>query len=114
MLPQAKSDPTRVGEGFYLAPITCNVLRELRGPVGVIGLRSRAMQWAGVPEAPINEDRDLRTSEYDVGPEPHPTEVEGVVLPKAIAGRVERGPQGDLGLGVGSSIAKHRPAGGFT
>ena len=71
-------------------------------PIGVV-LRHRAVLWATVPEAPVNENSDLRSFENEVRPTPHPSNRRFVdSIPKTLG--VDKPTHSELGHGVRSRL----------
>lgn len=66
VFPGPHHDPSRLMQGRVVAPVPGNVRIQLGAPP--IGIRpwSHCVVRAAVPEATINEDGDLRTSQCDV------------------------------------------------
>src|SRR5690242_8812928 len=65
-----------------------------------------------MPEAAVDEHGDLAAGERDVRADTARRQVEPEVLAIAVTHGVQRGPQRQLGLGVGAAVAPHvrRPA----
>src|SRR4051812_236385 len=66
VLPYPNDDPARFGEGGICRAIALDVSFELRSPPLLIVARPGLVNGAYVPEAPVDEDRNLGTSEHDV------------------------------------------------
>jgi hypothetical protein len=59
MLPDPEDAPPSGPEPGGLTAVALPVLRQFRQPVVLVGLRKRRVFRAAVPEAPIDEHRDL-------------------------------------------------------
>jgi len=63
MLPDTQNEPAGVMESAVRVSVALPVAAHLLDPIGGIRVGSRtAVLWAAVPEAAVNEDRDLRRS----------------------------------------------------
>lgn len=67
MLPDPDNCPAGVGQCLVGAAVASHVRVELLLPPGAVGLWHRAVLWAAMPEASVDEHGDLRPYEDDVG-----------------------------------------------
>jgi hypothetical protein len=69
VFPCTKHRPSELLEEPRLLCVTGLVDLDLCGPVRLVGSRPRAVLEAAVPEAPVDEHREARSGEDDVGPD---------------------------------------------
>jgi hypothetical protein len=98
MTPEAQYQPSSIGQHLVVAPITCDVRRDLGAPPFGVRFRFRGVQGAPVPEAAVDEDRDSQVREDDVWTHqrdpsdcpvnaiPKPTSMEGTAKTHLIIG----------------------------
>jgi hypothetical protein len=67
VLPDPHDRPSGVRQRVVVAPVASDIPIELCLPVVAVGARSRAVLWAPVPEAAVDEHGHARTREDDVG-----------------------------------------------
>ena len=72
VLPDPHDRPSGVGQRVVVAPVASDIPIELCLPVVAVGARSRAVLWASVPEAAIDEHGHARPREHDIGATAHP------------------------------------------
>jgi hypothetical protein len=70
MLPNPDRFPPGVGQPEGDGGVALTVGSQLCEPPGLVGLRYGAVEWAAVPEAPVDKDRDPSTREDDVSARP--------------------------------------------
>lgn len=110
VLPDANDAPAFAAQGFADNAVALHVSAQLRGPVPLVRRRLSAVLRADVPEAAINEDRDLTRCEHDVRLDADTTvEPEKKVLPVPVAELVQRFPKLDLGLRICPAVGAHVP-----
>jgi hypothetical protein len=68
--PEAQDQPPSIRQRFIVAPIACDVRRDLGAPPFGVPLRLRGVQGTPVPEAAVDEDRDSQILEDDVWTHP--------------------------------------------
>lgn len=82
MLPEAKHEPSCTLKRRGVSGVASPVAFELRRPVRLVRAGQSTVHWTLVPEAPVDEHRDLSPSEDDVGaygvPVEHETQVAAV------------------------------------
>lgn len=109
VLPQADHLPTSLCESNIRGTVTFDVPAKLWRPIPFVGRRIAAMLWANMPEAAVDEDRDLSSREDDVGPDLYRSEVESEIFAIPIPQPMQCAPQRNLRLGVGSAVSSHVP-----
>lgn len=110
VLPQPDDTPPSRLKSFVGGPVALDVPAQLRSPVPLVAGRLPTVFRADMPEAAVNEDRDLARSEHDVRTDTNAFgEIEPEVLAVPVALSVERAAQGDLGFGVGPAVRPHVP-----
>ena len=87
--PEAQDRPTRGPQRISLFPITSDVAVELRRPVIPVDTRSATVIRTAVPEAAINEDRDLSLREYNVRTNEPPLDAYRVILSETMTKTVQ-------------------------
>lgn len=114
MFPQTKDTPSGFDQGVVGSSITFNVPTELRGPVPFVCSRMPTVLRANVPEAAIDEDRQLSRCENDVWPYSGVSiKVEPHVLAVPVPERMQRFAKCYFGFGVASAICTHVPRAAF-
>lgn len=111
VLPDPDDGPAGTPKFFRDAPIALDVAGQLRPPVVGVGLGSASMLRTGVPEAPVDENRDLRPSESDVRANSAAGKVDQQVLAVSIALPMEQGTNTELRTCVAAGIRSHRGRG---
>ncbi len=112
VLPDSDHGPASGRKVRVIPLIPVFVPSKLCRPVAAISLRAGAMIGASVPEAAINEDRELCSREDDVGVDRSTLgrNSNWVVHSKAETQGKEGRPNSPLGPGIAPSIALHRGA----
>ena len=82
VLPDTNDDPAFGRQRGVGAPISLDVPREFRSPVGHVRSRVRGMRWAPVPEAAVHKDREPGAGEDGVRSHAPAAENDQVVLPE--------------------------------
>lgn len=110
VLPDTDDAPSFAAQGFADDSVALHVAPKLRCPVPLVRRRLPAVFGAHVPEAPVDEHRDLARREHDVRFDAHPAiEPEKKIFAVAVAKLVQRLPELHLGLGVSSTVGTHVP-----
>lgn len=112
VLPDSDHGPAGGCEGRVVPPVPVSVASKLCGPVEAISLRAGAMVGTSVPEAAVDENRELGSREDDVGAD-SPTlgrNLDWVIDSKAKTQGKEGGSNSPLGSSVTPTIALHRGA----
>lgn len=109
MFPDANVEPSGFRQALPSVRVPLDVALDLRSPEFPIGPRNRLVLLAAVPEAPVNEDRDSRRAEHDVGGAPDRRQRPGVD-PVSKSGRVKPTPQLQLDSRVATALPAHAVA----
>jgi hypothetical protein len=109
MLPYPNDLPASSSECLVVAAIPRCVLSQLQPPPLGIRLRSGRMRRAGMPEAPINEDGDLRRPKDDIRPASKASDRRNM-LSEPKSSPVQLGAEGHLGFCVDGSVGNHHGA----
>lgn len=108
VLPDADDAPSFAAQGFTDDSVAIHVAAKLRCPVPLVRRRLTAVLRAHVPEASVDEHRDLARCEHDVRLDTHPViEPEKKIFSVPVAKLVQCLPEPDLGLRVSSSVGAH-------
>src|ERR1700689_309219 len=86
------------GEGLVGGAVALDVPGQLGRPVPLVALRLGAVLRAGVPEAPVDEHRDLAPGERDVRADPAERQANPEILPVPAPQAGQRGPERELRL----------------
>jgi len=109
VLPTAEDEPSVSSELFVNSSIALSVGGELWPPILNIRFRSSTVNFASVPEASIDKDRDSPTCEDCVRTDQQAASTDPNVLAKSKAPSVERRADSQLGLCVDASVTStHR------
>lgn len=106
VLPGSHHQPAGLTERYIVAPVTGNVGSKLGAPPIGVRLWSHCVLWASVPEAAVNEDRDLRPSQCDIGATRKVPQVDAVPEPSA----VQLAAESQFRPGIPSSETGHEAA----
>lgn len=109
MRPEAHHRPPRGLEYGCGVRVASPVRLDFNGPIVGIGLRLRTVCGAPVPEAAVHEDRDARTTKYQVGCSPQfrdGTRCHAIAHPQGMHGTSHL----DFRFGVPRFVPLHRPA----
>ncbi len=85
VLPEAHHLPAGVLECCSLFSVPGDIALKFEGPIVSVDVWLVTVLGAAVPEAPVDEDRDLLSSECDIRPEQLAIDPEGVVLPESVS-----------------------------
>jgi hypothetical protein len=112
VLPDSDHGPARGCEGRVVPPVPVFVASKLCSPVEAISLRTGAMVGTSVPEAAVDENRELGSREDDVGADSSmlSRNMDWIINSKAKTQGKEGGTNSSLGLSVTPTIALHRGA----
>jgi hypothetical protein len=112
VLPDSDHGPARVCEGRVVPPVPVFVAGKLWSPVEAICLRTGTMVGTSVPEAAVDENRELGSREDDVGTDSSilSRNLDWIIHSKAKTQGKEGGANSSLGLSVTPTIALHRGA----
>ena len=105
MLPTSDHQPSVGRQLLVDSPIPLLVCGELWSPVRDVRSRRRAMKWASVPEASINEDCDPRAREDYVGMDEKPAHSDARVFAKPQTSPVKFRAYGHFRLRIDASVA---------
>lgn len=108
VFPSAHNDPPKGMELLVGVAIPCDVAIQLGSPVRRVGARIGSVLRAPVPEAPVDEDGELMSSEHDVRLSP-PTARQPDREPRTEASStpVKDRTHGYLGRGVAPCVGAH-------
>src|SRR6202050_857045 len=108
VLPEPDHGPAGQDQRRVVDPVTLEFLGQFRAPVPFVPPRLAAVLRASVPEASVDEYRDLARGERDVRPDaPAGVQVQPVVLAVAITEPVQGTAQRQFGLGVRPPVGPH-------
>ncbi len=107
VLPQANDRPTSAGQRGVGRPITLDIAPKFRGPVPLVRRRLSSMQWARVPEAPVDEHCNFPGGEDDVGTDFSRSGYQAMIFSVPVPSSVEGGAKRNLRLGVGPTVGLH-------
>ena len=71
VFPESKNGPTGLGQFMVRIAVSSLVAINFGGPVWSIGFRLNIVCWASMPEAAVEEDRDVKPRKHDVGCPPN-------------------------------------------
>ena len=111
VLPHANDRPARFRELAVGVVVTLPVARDLRTPEAFIDLGRAQMLGTAVPEAAIEEDRDLGAGEYDIGRTAQRRDRPGI-HPVTQTESVYRRAQCTLWPGIATAVGLHYSSGG--
>lgn len=109
VFPQANDLPAGCVESLVDPVVALDILAELRVPVPFVGRRLAPVVGACVPEASVDEHRDLACGEDDIRTYLDRSDVEAEVLAVAISHAVQRFPQRDFRLRFRPAVRSHVP-----
>jgi hypothetical protein len=109
VLPHADDSPPRISQNLRLLNISPSVLRQLRQPVRVVGLRGPSVFGAPMPEAAVQEHGQSVASERDVGSYDAALGADRVVLSESEPARMQRASQEKFGPRIRTPDRSHVP-----
>jgi hypothetical protein len=113
VLPDPDYHPAFRGEGIRRHSITLVVTPKLRLPVVAVRTRRIPVSRARVPEASVNEDRDLRAGKSEVWPHNTGARPQRWILAISEASSVKLATETDLGSRASLAIPSHDLRDGF-
>jgi hypothetical protein len=107
VLPHPDDRPACRDQGIRVAIVAIHCPLELWPPIGAIYPRATPMDGASVPEAPVNEHRDLTPRKHDVWPNSTSTEVERKIASEPKTSSMQRRAQSQLRASIAPSNCTH-------
>lgn len=113
VFPDADDSPPSFGQRSRSLPIAFNSTGELGRPIPFVRGRLTPMLRTRVPEASVDEHRDLTCGEHHIRTDATTREIDPEVLPKSVTETMQSGTQGNLRFGVDSPNRSHVPGSAF-
>src|ERR1017187_249522 len=108
MLPTSDDRPTSDRQRPVDPTIALNVASELFFPKHRVGLGTRRVFWAAMPEAAVDEDGDASPRKQQINTHANFGEVKSVVLAETLAARMQERAERQLWGGIFAPICAHR------